>query len=66
MKITAATHNEFIEKCKSELAMNFECPSEQILGVYGSKMGLTSKEMFEVICQHNESQTKEPVKDYLA
>ena len=50
---------QIIEKCKSELAMNFECPSERILGVYGAKLGLDSKEMFEAICQHNENQTKQ-------
>lgn len=47
---------QILDKCKKELAMNFECPAEQILGVYGAKLGLDSKEMFEAIWQYNESQ----------
>ena len=33
--------------CRRELAMNFDCPSEQILGVYGAKLGLSSKQMYD-------------------
>lgn len=48
------TRDEIIEHCKFELATNFECPSEQILGVYGSRLGLTSREMFLLIAPKEE------------
>jgi hypothetical protein len=34
-----------VERCQFELATNFDCPSSQILGIYGHKIGLTSPEM---------------------
>ena len=38
-----------IDACRSELAMNFECPAERILGFYGAKLGMSSKEMDELL-----------------
>lgn len=43
------TTEQVIERCKFELATNFDCPSEQILGVYGSKIGLNSRQMYELL-----------------
>lgn len=43
------TRLEVIRACSFELATNFDCPSEQILGVYGAKLGLTSREMFNLL-----------------
>ncbi len=43
-----------ISACKSELAMNFDCPSEQILGFYGAKLKITGKEMLEAIYRYNQ------------
>ena len=43
-----------IENCKQELALNFDCPSEQILGFYGAKLRITGKEMLDAIGRYNE------------
>lgn len=43
------SRQDVINQCKFELATNFECPSEQILGVYGSRLGLNSREMYELL-----------------
>jgi hypothetical protein len=46
---TQQKREEIINRCKFELATNFDCPSEQILGVYGSRIGLSSRDMFNLI-----------------
>lgn len=38
-----------IKSCGFELSTNFDCPSEQILGVYGAKIGINSREMFGLL-----------------
>lgn len=43
------TRQQIIDRCKFELATNFECPSEQILGVYGAMLGLNSRQMSELL-----------------
>ena len=46
-----ADREAIIERCKFELATNFECPSEQILGVFGAQIGLSSRQMFELLAE---------------
>jgi hypothetical protein len=36
---------EILEACARELAMNFECPAPQIMGVYAAKLGMTLKQL---------------------
>ena len=43
------TREQIIDACRKELAMNFECPAERILGFYGAKLGMSSKEMDELL-----------------
>ena len=49
------TKEQVIERCKFELATNFDCPAEQILGVYGSQIGLTSKQMYALLASRIEN-----------
>jgi hypothetical protein len=42
------TKRDLIEQLCSELAMNFECPAKQIIGVYCAKMGITPQEWDKV------------------
>lgn len=44
---------QIFDQCRSELATNFYCSADQILGVYGAKLGLSSEEMGKLI--HKES-----------
>ena len=43
------SREQVIERCKFELATNFECPSQQILGVYGAKLGLSWDKMRDLL-----------------
>ena len=43
------TKEQIIDACRKEIAMNFECPAERILGFYGAKLGMSSKEMDELL-----------------
>ncbi len=43
-----------INACKTELATNFDCPSEQILGFYGAKLRITGPEMLQAIYRYNQ------------
>jgi hypothetical protein len=45
----ATAREQAIQRCKCELATNFDCPSEQILGIYGAQIGLSSREMFDLL-----------------
>jgi hypothetical protein len=38
-----------VDQCKFELATNFDCPSNQILGVYGARFGFSSQEMGRLV-----------------
>ena len=42
------TKGDLIEQLCSELAMNFDCPAKQIIGVYCAKMGITPEEWDKV------------------
>lgn len=42
------TKRDLIERLCSELAMNFECPAKQIIGVYCAKMGITPQQWDKV------------------
>lgn len=44
-----------INRCKFELSTNFECPSEQILGVYGAQIGLDSRGMLDLLASRIEA-----------
>jgi hypothetical protein len=43
------TRNEIIEACKTELAINFDCPAKQILRVYGAKLGISGEQMDKLL-----------------
>ncbi len=45
MKTLTDAEMKIVEACKTELAINFDCPAAQILRVYGGKLGLSGKQM---------------------
>ena len=49
------TREAIVDRCRFELATNFECPSERILGVYGAKLGLDSRQMFDLLASQIEA-----------
>ena len=38
-----------VEACKKELAMNFDIPARDIVGMHGRKLGLSYTEMRELL-----------------
>lgn len=47
--MTTEYKEQVIKQCSFELATNFDCPAPQILGVYAAKIGLNSRQMFDLL-----------------
>ena len=42
-RYTAEQVQRCLDACRTELAINFDVPAQQILGIYGAKLGMTGE-----------------------
>lgn len=50
-----ATQENLIERCKFELATNFDCPAEQIIRVYAARIGMSAAGLKKLLADRCES-----------
>jgi len=49
-----SNRKDLLDKCARELAMNFECPAPQIMGVYASRLGVSVKQLERLLMARDE------------